>query len=284
MSKQVINNTNISPDSLYIGANKINANFTELYADFTTLSGMTSTNAYNIVILSGLANSFNPAVSYYLFEEFDGGTAITGNVGRNNWGVGSSVGGAFSFVSPRTFGAYGEFYAQTPASTITEHWASVYFPSYSDASGDGVFPGNTPFDLKMRVALVNTSGTGGGTNGNKVYTWGLMETYDVALDTMSNGAYFYAINSGLVQAVCQVGGVSTIASTGVAQSPSYLDYEIKSTGSAVNFYISGILVQTISTNIPTSGMKFAFYVQGAKDNVTRQINVDYCYCTATISR
>lgn len=217
----------------------------------------------------------DPSTRYFLEEDFDGGTAVSGNVGRNSWGF---SGASSAFLQPKTVGARGEWMVKT--STGSSALAELYFPSFSDQTNDGLFLGNEAFDLKIRVALTNT---GAPATGHKNYMFGVAEVYDPGADTQPKGMYFWAHDAGTIQAVCSDGTLAQ-TDTSVAQSSSYVDFEIVSTGSSVAFYVAGVLKATITTNIPTTGMKFFFYVQTGTDGVAKEMHVDYLWCNSLLTR
>lgn len=91
---------------------------------------------------------------------------------------------------------------------------------------------------------------------------------DNLLGEATDGAFFRytdSVNGGRFQAVTRNNNVETAADTGVAVAANTtyrLLVDVNAAGTSVDFYIDGVLVATITTNIPTaSGRETGFVIQ-----------------------
>lgn len=110
--------------------------------------------------------------------------------------------------------------------------------------------GNYPHRVRMRMAMEDLSD---GTDTFYVY-FGI--TNNVTGAEPSSGVYFrytHSVNSGKFEAVCTNSTVSTVDDTGITADTNYHIFEIdvNADGDSVDFSIDGVVVSTITTNIPT---------------------------------
>lgn len=94
-----------------------------------------------------------------------------------------------------------------------------------------------------------------------------------------NGAYFRyneAVNGGRWQCITAQGGTRTTTDSGITADTNYHAFttEINEAGTSVAFYIDGVLVQTITTNIPngTVAQAFGYGWKMEKSVGTTQVN------------
>ena len=83
---------------------------------------------------------------------------------------------------------------------------------------------------------------------------------------ITNGVYFLYNRSSYgatIQCVTISGGVSTVQAASNISASTWYNYkiEVNADGTSVNFYIDGVLQQTITTNIPTATTLNGFYGQ-----------------------
>jgi hypothetical protein len=100
-------------------------------------------------------------------------------------------------------------------------------------------------------------------------------------------SYSDNINSGRFQIECDSGGVSTTADSGItvaADTWYVLRIVINSAGNSVQFFIDGVSVGTIATNIPASGVYPFTQINRSAYVAARQIFVDYHYAQTAITR
>lgn len=84
--------------------------------------------------------------------------------------------------------------------------------------------------------------------------------------TITNGVYFLynrSVYGATIQCVTMSGGVSTVQAASSISANTWYKYkiEINAAATSVNFYIDGVLQQTITTNIPLSQTLNGFYGQ-----------------------
>lgn len=107
-----------------------------------------------------------------------------------------------------------------------------------------------------------------------------------ATGDMGNGAYFKytdGVNAGKWQCVTAQGSTRTANDSGITADTNYHAFtiEMNEAGTSVAFYIDGVLVQTITTNIPngTLAQAFGYGWKMEKSVGTTQVNqsVDWYY-------
>lgn len=72
--------------------------------------------------------------------------------------------------------------------------------------------------------------------------------------------YTDSVNSGRWEAVCRIGGVETAVNTGILGDLNYhkFDIQVNNNATSVKFLIDNSIVNTITTNIPTSATFLGF--------------------------
>jgi hypothetical protein len=80
------------------------------------------------------------------------------------------------------------------------------------------------------------------------------------------------------QAECAASGVATTVDTGIAANTSYHEFRIECKSGSVVFFFDGVLVATITTNIPTMLLQPYSYIV-SKTGSTRDIFFDWIECT-----
>jgi len=97
----------------------------------------------------------------------------------------------------------------------------------------------------------------------------------------SNSAMFRytnAVNGGRWQCANRLSNVETTADSGVTVAiNTWYILEIRMTTTAVEYYIDGVLVQTIATNIPTTGVGQITGIQKTVGTTNRNFRIDYYY-------
>jgi len=97
----------------------------------------------------------------------------------------------------------------------------------------------------------------------------------------SNSAMFRytnAVNGGRWQCANRLSNVETTADSGVTVAiNTWFILEIRMTTTAVEYYIDGVLVQTIATNIPTTGVGQITGIQKTVGTTNRNFRIDYYY-------
>ncbi len=116
--------------------------------------------------------------------------------------------------------------------------------------------------------------------------------HDSLTAVATDGCYFrYSddINGGKWQAVCVSNGVETVADTNVLAAVSTVKkfrVVINPLATSAAFYIDGVLVATIATNIPSSNGRQTSYLTQIRKTIglnARSINVDTSYKKITLT-
>lgn len=282
MSLQTINNTNVSPDSLYSAGTKMNANFAELYAMDTTLSGLTAaeaiTRAANDAVLSGIstaglalkADIFNPSNTAFFYDDFMGGTAST--VGDHVWGTSFSIGSTMT----RNVGVDGWGIIRLTTNASNNATAEIQTPT--ETAGMLGIRGMSGLTYKTRVKAKTTITSvqfyvGFNGDGNGIG---------------NNGIYFIRTSGNWILR-CSAANVDSDSDTGIApviDTFQTLEFRVNAAGTSVQAYIDNVAAGTaVTEHIPTVGVYPYFSVTNlAADGNTKQMEIDYVYITQALSR
>lgn len=123
-------------------------------------------------------------------------------------------------------------------------------------------------------------------NGTQTFTSIIGFVDSSAAGDPTNGAYFRytdATNGGRWQCLTAKGGVRTTTDSGITADTNYHAFtiEINEAGTSAAFYIDGVLVQTITTNLPdgTLAQAFGYGWKIEKSVGTTQVNqaIDWYY-------
>jgi hypothetical protein len=139
--------------------------------------------------------------------------------------------------------------------------------------------------FRFRMALQDLS------DGTDTYTIiiGATDFSNVATANPDNGIFFrytHSVNGGEFEAVCRASAVETATDTNVAAAVTYKVFEISinQAGDSVTFYIDGVLVATITTNIPASSAYLSMYAQILKSAGTTNRKMHFDWTEVTFSR
>lgn len=94
--------------------------------------------------------------------------------------------------------------------------------------------------------------------------------------TITNGVYFLLTSSGL-QGVCRASSTSsTTSTTTITANTWYKLKAIVNSSSSVDFYVNGVQIgSTVTTNIPTSAVKFTFLLEKTSGTTAVNCDIDY---------
>lgn len=144
--------------------------------------------------------------------------------------------------------------------------------------------GEIVFETKLRIPTLSDSS-------QRFYVRaGFVNSSAVASTT--DGIYFRYIdnlNSGQWQLVCISGSTATVTNTAsapIANTWYKLRIVINSAASSVGFYIDGVLVGTITTNIPTNAatLQGIWGIERTVGTTARTLDSDYMYIKKAMSR
>jgi len=213
-----------------------------------------------------------------IFEDFDVGP--TGYYNLSTFNNGGGLGGTVqiaSFGQDNTDKAIGVTEFNTAASTAGG--SGLVNTIYRHPVGFGAI-----HSMIFRAAL---SALSDGTNTYNVRL-GYMDSYQTSV--VANGIYFrytHASNGGKWEAVCTSAGTTTQADTGVTAivgSFSVFKIVVNSDATQVDFYIDGVLTNSITTNIPTASgttVGQAAVIEKVAGSTSRSLYLDYVEKTIT---
>lgn len=194
-----------------------------------------------------------------------------------------------AFVYPSTiFGQMdvllaGTYAKDTPTSAEQNRWGIINF---SDAVGTACgfvtditdsYAGASTLIAAMAFQIGSNIPTDAGNSW--VATWGLGNSFPI----QPNGAYF-SMNylSPNFQCITYNGSTTTAADSGIPYAAStWYNFRVVSTAASCKFYIDGVLVQTITTNLPLGdyGAVYAAFTNQTGPGVI--IRLDWAYAQFT---
>ena len=216
----------------------------------------------------------NNSVDLYsrIYEDFDIDYAhFSASAFNNGGGLGGTIQLAV-FGQDGTHNAVGV--AELPTSTSTAGGAAFSNTVYRHPLGFGAI-----HTLSYRAAI---SALSDGTNTYHV-RMGYVNAFALAA-SVTNGAYFrytHGTNSGKWQAVTINAGTETAQDTGVAAVASVFSIfkvVVNDDATQVDFYIDGVLTNSITTNIPTStGLTVgqSAVIEKTAGSTSRSLYIDY---------
>lgn len=216
-----------------------------------------------------------------------GAAAILPSSGTNGWVLDDFLNSQFSAST----GPIGFFWSINGTATFTK-----LDPSTSNLNRVGIiqFATGTTLTANATASTNLTSVQLGGStfqfasscnmesvpNGteNFLVRMGLVNTFPGA----QNGVYFIAdrtVSTTNWQAVCVQGSTATVADTGIALATGWINFRFQVNGATnVQFYINGVLVATISTNLPlTNGQPVGPLISIQKVGGTASQLIDFDY-------
>lgn len=157
-----------------------------------------------------------------------------------------------------------------PASTGVGFPNYMYLGAFNGSTNTGVFVlGGGLFSLNFVPNLIAISNP---TDSYNIYI-GLMDIPSIVNGVIppSDGIYFTytdTVNSGNWQIVTVASTVSTTANTAVAADANYNNFGlvINAAGTSVEFFINGVSVGTIVTNIPSANLSPVIYINPTNGN------------------
>lgn len=277
MSKQTINNTDVSPDSLYTAADKINSNFTELYSADTTLSGLITTETSNRIAADALKeNIFDPATKAYFYEDFVSGqvNGLSGSSSLFDHYCQTSGDTGAAFTRALTEDGWGILKLTTGA--LLNRIA--YIQNLAGSANELGLRNMSGVTYKVRVKPVTT------TSSVEYYLGFNGDGNNVGRD----GIYFTRTTGNWILN-CSAAGVASTADTGVAPSADTwqtLSFVVNAAGTSVQAYINGTIAgSAITSHIPTVGV-FSYAQIKTTDvgNVAKSMSLDYVYYKKDFTR
>lgn len=190
--------------------------------------------------------------SYYLFDDFtesehyDAAASATYRATSNYFWVGNASG--LTIVG------------ETNPSLLLNHPGIITVTVSNGVNAQGVIvedsrtvigDGTTVIESLVRIPQLSTAG-------RQLYIYSGLYVRTGIFTTITDGVYLYythSVSSGNWTAECKVSSVATTVDTGVAVAINTwykLRIEINAAASSVEFFVDGVSVATINTNIPTS--------------------------------
>lgn len=242
---------------------------------FATASATTAPSSESVkAYVDNNVTSNDTDIKYFEQNDFLVGTATV-----SGWSSSSSGAGAvFGITAP----GYGVDTTENVVGLITQSTGTTT-TGRCHIFKYGLQLGTHDTRFRFRSAIENLS------DATDTYSTriGISDLSNVATGDPDNGVFFrytHSVNSGEYEAVCRAGGVETATDTNVAATTSYKVFEIRvnEAATSVTFYIDGVLVATISTNIPT-GVDSNFYSHILKSagTTSRNLHLDWTEITLT---
>lgn len=211
-----------------------------------------------------------PSTYSLVFDDFTSLPSLTASfTGLSAYTYISANLGTLGVASTKYTNAVGVYSLNTGTSTTGN---SVMLGRY-------IFLGDGSIIVQSRCVLVNTS-----TLAQRFfYRHGLSNSVTEA--TTTDGIYFRCIdteNSGNFVCVCRAASVESVVNTAVAPSTTNLQnlrIEINAAGSSAQFFIDGVSVGTINTNLPANTVLLSHIlsIQKTTGTTDRQLHTDYMY-------
>jgi hypothetical protein len=183
------------------------------------------------------------------FDDFTGQPSLTASfTGLSNYAFISQSGATLGVTNTQYPNSVGVYSAST-GTTATTGNAALY--------GRYIFLGQGAIKIEARATLINASALAQ----RYFYRHGLVSAVTEAGTT--DGIYFRYIdteNSGNLVCVCRAASVETVVNTAIAPSISVMQklrIEVNAAGTSAQFFIAGVSVATIATNIPANNI-FSF--------------------------
>jgi hypothetical protein len=238
----------------------------------TGVSSVSTTPGVSL-ISNGTGNQyFNPFQGTYLFDDFITG-AQTSELG---WNIIQGTFGSFTIGTTTDAGHPGNM--QLSSSNIASSGGTISL-SLSNTTGT-VILGSGAIDLYWVVQLPTLSNS---TN-RYAYVVGFgTSAANTAVPYFQNGVYFSysdSVNSGNWQLIATKAGVSTTTNTATVVGTTYttLHININAAGTTATFYINGVSVGTVASNLPVVSVAPAAYIQKSIGSAaTSSANHDMVY-------
>lgn len=211
----------------------------------------------------------------FYFDDFDiVGTISSASFIHNTFYV--SYGGSWQATSWATTGLnmWGVVQVNTLNSTASMGFGSNSFQYQTILGG-------ATFETRVRFEDLSTA------TDRFTYYGGFLNNATFNGNNRIRFNYSDNINSGKFQIECNAGGVGTTADSGVtvvADTWYVLKFVINSAANSVEFFINGVSVGTIATNIPSNGVYPFTQINRSAYVNTRQIYVDYHFAQTTLNR
>jgi hypothetical protein len=190
---------------------------------------------------------------------------------------------------------------------LTSNGGGSTIPAMPDSGHPGVVQINTGTNTNGAAVFALSFASSGSNLGNIILGGGVIDCYMVfQLPVLSNGTdtyeasigfgdsfnfpntsfddgvffnYSSTINSGNWQASTSASTVKTVLNSAVAVGTSYttLRFTVNADATLCTFYVNGISIGTISTNIPTHSCGPLFLIGKSAGTANRVLNIDMVY-------
>ena len=244
-------------------------------ATLTAGTGVTITNAAGSITIAA-DNSTSVTDGLVYFDDFVSGS-LDGVIEEPFGTMEKTANGSTSDIANNGVTGSGFCGVGTVATGTTYNSTGVgTINSFYDYGKIVVGSIRTVFEARVRVPTLSTSGV----------SFEVLEGYSITTANIppTDGIYFYythGTNSGAWQCTCRAGSTSTNLNSTVTVNANQwykLRLDVNAAGNSVTFYIDGVLVGSIATNIPTAALVIYHSIQKLNTTSTsRSFDVDFWY-------